>query len=159
MVEPLEKKADEVQEKVSDAQTASTQDASAADASTAGAADGEKQAYSGDQGDIEYTFVRDTPIEPKNVPTFAYGRRVRIAALHANHEQYLNHLIEVAGWSRSSRQQGKELAFIELNDGSCQSSLQVVVTSAMPEFADIGKSLIGASYKFKGKLIESPAKG
>jgi hypothetical protein len=153
MVEPLEKKADEVQEKVSDAQTASTQDASAA------GADGEKQAYSGDQGDIEYTFVRDTPIEPKNVPTFAYGRRVRIAALHANHEQYLNHLIEVAGWSRSSRQQGKELAFIELNDGSCQSSLQVVVTSAMPEFADIGKSLIGASYKFKGKLIESPAKG
>ena len=29
----------------------------------------------------------------------------------------------------------------------------------MPEFADIAKSLIGSAYKFKGKLIESPAKG
>ena len=49
--------------------------------------------------------------------------------------------------------------FVELNDGSCSNTLQVVVTNAMPEFPDISKSLTGASFKFKGKLIESPAKG
>ena len=156
MVESVDTKNDTADTKDVDAQTAATQDSK--DASTSAATD-DKPAYSGDLGDIEYTFLRDTPVEQKIVPTFTYGRRVRIAALFQNHQQFLNHLIEVAGWARTTRLQGKELMFVELTDGSCSNTLQVVVTSAMPEFADISKSLTGSSHKFKGKLIESPAKG
>ena len=118
-----------------------------------------KEPYSGDKGLLEHTFVRDVPVEPTVVPLFTYGRRVRIAALHQSYEQYLDHLIEVGGWARTTRKQGRELFFIELTDGSCSGTLQVVVTKDMPEFDDIAKSLVGASYKFKGKLIRSPKEG
>lgn len=54
---------------------------------------------------------------------------------------------------------GKDFAFIELTDGSGATTLQVVVDSSMPNFEDIAASKVGASFKFKGKLIKSPAKG
>jgi len=46
-----------------------------------------------------------------------------------------------------------------LNDGSGQSSLQVVVDSTMPNFEEITHQATGASFKCVGKLIKSPAKG
>ena len=115
--------------------------------------------YTGDKGDYPFNFQRDTPIEKKPVATFSYGSRVRIQALVENHEAYLDHLIIVAGWARTTRMGGKDFAFIELTDGSCSSTLQVVVDSSMPNFDDVAISKVGASYKFKGKLIKSPAKG
>ena len=54
---------------------------------------------------------------------------------------------------------GKDFAFIELNDGSGSSSLQVVVDSSMPTFQDVASANVGSSFKIKGKLIKSPAKG
>jgi hypothetical protein len=48
-----------------------------------------KDAYSGDRGQIENTFVRDPIVNSKPVPLFAYGNRVRIAALHKGYEPYL----------------------------------------------------------------------
>lgn len=54
---------------------------------------------------------------------------------------------------------GKDFAFIELNDGSGSTCLQVVVDSSMPNFDEIAASKVGASFKIKGKLIKSPAKG
>lgn len=54
---------------------------------------------------------------------------------------------------------GKDFAFIELTDGSCAKTLQVVVDSSMSNFAEIAKATVGYSFKFKGKLIKSPAKG
>lgn len=54
----------------------------------------------------------------KNPSAFAYGNRLRIAAIHEAHEQYLDHLVEVAGWARTTRMGGKDFAFIELTDGS-----------------------------------------
>ena len=79
--------------------------------------------YTGDKGPIDMQIERDTPIEVKPVAKFSYGQRVRIAALHENYEQYLDHIITVCGWARTTRQQGKDLFFVELNDGSCSSSL------------------------------------
>lgn len=115
--------------------------------------------YTGDKGDYEYQFERDTPIEKKPSAVFSYGKRVRIQALADNHEPFLDHIIQVAGWARTTRMGGKDFAFIELTDGSCGTTLQVVVDSSMPNFDDIASSKVGASYKFKGKLIKSPAKG
>ena len=48
--------------------------------------DGVRPDYDGDEGEIEYNFERNTPIEKKPVPYFCYGKRVRIAALHEQHE-------------------------------------------------------------------------
>jgi len=115
--------------------------------------------YTGDKGEIEYNFVRDTPIEKKPVATFAYGERVRIASLHDNYEKFIDHIIQVAGWARTTRLGGKDFAFIELTDGSGASSLQVVIDSTMPDFENIAAQRVGASFKIKGKLIKSPAAG
>lgn len=68
-------------------------------------------------------FERNLPIEHKPVPLFSYGNRARIAALWQNYEAYLDKLVKVAGWARTTRLGGENLLFIELNDGSCQSSL------------------------------------
>lgn len=83
----------------------------------------EEFVYPGDLGSIESNFERNPQVETKPVPLFAYGNRVRIAALHKNYEPYLDKLISVAGWARSTRAGGETLFFIELNDGSCQSSI------------------------------------
>lgn len=74
-------------------------------------------------------------------------------------EEYVDHIIQVAGWARTTRMGGKDFAFIELNDGSGSTCLQVVVDSSMPNFDEIAASKVGASFKIKGKLIKSPAKG
>ena len=93
------------------------------------------------------------------MPLFAYGNRVRIAALHKNFEPYLDKLISVAGWARSTRPGGDNLFFIELNDGSCQSSLQIVVGGDIPNFDEFVHAKIGSSFSATGKLIRSPKAG
>ena len=76
------------------AEEASTDATSQATAATeAKPAEGEAFVYPGDSGIVENTFDRNPAIEPKPVPLFAYGNRVRIAALHKNYEPYLDHLI------------------------------------------------------------------
>ena len=80
---------------------------------------------------------RNTPIEKKPVPYFCYGKRVRIAALHEGHDQYLGHTIECAGWARTTRLAGADLFFIELNDGSSMKSIQAAVFATMPNFDEV----------------------
>ena len=71
----------------------------------------------------------------------------------------LDHIIQVAGWARTTRMGGKDFCFIELTDGSGAATLQVVVDSSMPNFAQVSHATVGTSFKIKGKLIKSPAKG
>ena len=84
--------------------------------------------YEGDKGLVELNFERNMPIEQKPCPALSFGKRVRIAKLHQEHEPYLDHLIQVCGWARSVRAGGKneagnDIFFIELYDGSSASSL------------------------------------
>ena len=70
---------------------------------------------------------------------------------------------KAAGWVRTKRD-GKETAFLELNDGSTQGNLQVVIDKTQappaegwdPLLASIGT---GASVEVAGSLKESPAAG
>jgi len=71
----------------------------------------------------------------------------------------IDHIVQVAGWARTTRMGGKDFVFIELTDGSCSQSVQVVVDSSMGNFAEVSRATVGASFKVKGKLIKSPAKG
>ena len=78
---------------VDDATTDATSASQATAAAEAKPAEGEAFVYPGDSGLVANSFERNPEIEPKPVPLFAYGNRVRIAALHKNYEPYLDHLI------------------------------------------------------------------
>jgi asparaginyl-tRNA synthetase len=88
----------------------------------------------------------------------SYGGRVRIAKLYDDWKSLIGQEIRVGGWAKSTRFQ-KEFCFVELNDGSCFKNLQVVVNKTISGFDDVSKAIVGASFMFKGTLIESPAKG
>ena len=56
--------------------------------------------------------------------------------------------LEVCGWVRTRRDSKAGLSFIELNDGSCLSSLQLVVPGDLEGWADeVGRVTTGASLK------------
>ena len=65
--------------------------------------------------------------------------------------------IEVAGWVRTRRDNKGGFSFIELNDGSCISNLQIVVDSSVPAYAETIKLVTtGASIRVSGELKASP---
>ena len=66
--------------------------------------------------------------------------------------------VVVHGWIRNHRKQ-KEFGFIDLNDGTCFQSLQVVYNSALDCFDEIQKLKLGSAITVEGKIIESPASG
>mmetsp|Transcript_4146 Transcript_4146/g.7260 ORF Transcript_4146/g.7260 Transcript_4146/m.7260 type:complete len:522 (+) Transcript_4146:91-1656(+) len=104
------------------------------------------------------------PPPPPLAPLFSRSRlRVKeIIELPNQGEELVDTDVVVCGWSRTVREAQKgTLAFIELTDGSCQGNLQVVcnkeTTSGFEEVVSAGGT--GASFKVKGTLIASPAKG
>ena len=67
--------------------------------------------------------------------------------------------VTVRGWVRTKRAQ-KALCFININDGSCMSGLQIVAESEMADYeAVIGEIATGTSVEVVGSVVESPAKG
>ena len=64
----------------------------------------------------------------------------------------------VRGWVRT-RRDAKSFSFIELNDGSCLKSLQVIADSALPNYADIQRLTTGASVSVHGQLVASQGQG
>jgi len=68
--------------------------------------------------------------------------------------------VEVAGWVRTKRESKQGFAFLELNDGSSMTGLQVIVDDTVPGFTESIKAITtGASVRVSGKLQESPGKG
>jgi len=66
--------------------------------------------------------------------------------------------LRVMGWVRT-RRDAKDFSFLEINDGSCLSNLQVVVDADI-EGADSLKDVsVGASMAVTGALVASPGKG
>ncbi len=66
--------------------------------------------------------------------------------------------MRVKGWARTVRS-GKKVTFIELNDGSCFSSLQVVVGPELANYDEVTGVTTGSALVIEGELVESPAKG
>ena len=67
---------------------------------------------------------------------------------------------EVMGWVRSRRDSKAGFSFIDLNDGSCLKSLQVIADKDLPEYEDqVLGAYTGCSLRVVGTLAESPAKG
>ncbi len=64
----------------------------------------------------------------------------------------------VKGWIRTVRSQ-KTFHFLEINDGSTLSNLQLIVPADLPGSADwISRLTTGASIIAVGKMVESPGK-
>jgi asparaginyl-tRNA synthetase len=69
-------------------------------------------------------------------------------------------ILTVAGWVRTRRDSKAGLSFIELNDGSCFSSLQVVAPADLANYeTDVLRLGIGSAVKVTGELVESPGSG
>ncbi|TWI75554.1 asparaginyl-tRNA synthetase [Desulfobotulus alkaliphilus] len=66
--------------------------------------------------------------------------------------------IRIMGWVRT-RRTGRELTFIEVNDGSCLASLQVVVEASLPFYEEMSRITTGSSVCVTGDLVSSPAEG
>ncbi|HOP07704.1 MAG TPA: asparagine--tRNA ligase [candidate division Zixibacteria bacterium] len=86
-----------------------------------------------------------------------YKIRTKIARVLLDEAVPVGAEITVLGMVRTVRQ-GKDVTFLEVNDGSCMGNLQGVVSNP-GDFPDLDKILTGASVRLRGKLIESPAKG
>ncbi|TAF55594.1 MAG: asparagine--tRNA ligase [Oscillatoriales cyanobacterium] len=67
--------------------------------------------------------------------------------------------VRIQGWVRTKREL-KKFTFMEVNDGSAIANLQIVLDSALPDYATTIKQLqTGTSVDVTGKLVDSPAQG
>ncbi|HEY8376118.1 MAG TPA: asparagine--tRNA ligase [Nannocystis sp.] len=66
--------------------------------------------------------------------------------------------VRVKGWARTVRD-SKKVVFIELNDGSCLASLQVVCGPELANFEQVRKLTTGSALEIVGEVVASPAAG
>ena len=65
--------------------------------------------------------------------------------------------ITVNGWVRT-RRDSKDFSFLELNDGSCLSNIQVIADNDTTGYDDIHGVTTGSAVNITGDLVESPGK-
>jgi asparaginyl-tRNA synthetase len=63
--------------------------------------------------------------------------------------------VTVNGWIRT-RRDAKGFSFLELNDGSCLTNLQIIAPQSMAGYQEVLKISTGASVTVEGILKESP---
>ena len=64
----------------------------------------------------------------------------------------------VNGWVKNSRNQ-KQFSFLDINDGSIFTSLQVIVNSDISNYSEVLKLSAGCSVRIMGQLVKSAGKG
>jgi asparaginyl-tRNA synthetase len=85
-------------------------------------------------------------------------KRTRIAGILAAPE--VGDRITVMGWVRTRRESKGGFSFIELNDGSSLSSLQVIADEGLPNYREeVLKIQTGYALRVSGSLVASPGKG
>jgi asparaginyl-tRNA synthetase len=86
-----------------------------------------------------------------------YKVRIKIAQILLDDKIEENSNVTILGLVRSMRR-SKEIAFLDINDGSCIGNLQTVFDNP-DNFPVLDKILTGASVRVKGTLIPSQGKG
>lgn len=66
--------------------------------------------------------------------------------------------VRAKGWLRTVRD-SKQVVFLELNDGSCFASVQVVCNPDLANFEQVRKLTTGSAVEVVGELVPSPAAG
>lgn len=83
-------------------------------------------------------------------------KRTEIVDLFAKTDLYAGKQVTVCGWVRTVRQ-SKNIAFMELNDGSCFKGLQVVLDKEnLNNFDEIVSQNVGAAIIAAGTLVATP---
>ena len=83
-------------------------------------------------------------------------KRTKIAQIFADADSFGGKEITVCGWARTIRDM-KNIGFIELNDGSCFKSLQVVLERGkLDNYDDIARQNVGAAFIVHGELVLTP---
>ena len=68
--------------------------------------------------------------------------------------------VMVAGWVRTRRDSKGGFSFLEINDGSAFSGLQVIVPGELENYeSDVLRGTIGSAVAVEGELVESPGAG
>ena len=83
-------------------------------------------------------------------------KRQLISGIFADSESFSGKTVTVAGWARTIRD-SKAFGFIELNDGSCFKSVQVVFEAAkIDNYEEIAKLNVGSALVVTGELLLTP---
>ena len=78
-------------------------------------------------------------------------KRTRIAKVIASED--IGSVFTVMGWVRTKRESKGGFCFIEVNDGSCLASLQVIAGEHLPNYRDeVARLQTGCAVRVKGKL-------
>ncbi|HNW04880.1 MAG TPA: asparagine--tRNA ligase [Oscillospiraceae bacterium] len=82
--------------------------------------------------------------------------RTELRHIYAAPESYTAAPVKICGWLRTSRN-SKSLGFIELNDGTCFSNLQVVYEEdKLENYKEITKLNVGAAVSVVGRIVLTP---
>jgi asparaginyl-tRNA synthetase len=85
-------------------------------------------------------------------------KRTRVSQVLASEK--IGAIVTVMGWVRTRRDTKGGVSFVEVNDGSCLSNLQIVTDQKLPNYeADVLKLQTGCSIRAVGILVASPGKG
>ena len=87
-------------------------------------------------------------------------KHIDVKALLTAPEKYLDTQVTVCGWVRTARD-SKNIAFIELNDGTTLNNIQLIVEKEKEGLGNLDKdaTVVGASLKAVGKFIVSERNG
>jgi asparaginyl-tRNA synthetase len=86
-----------------------------------------------------------------------YKTRTKISRILVDDCISADSAVTVLGWVRTVRV-SKEVAFLEINDGSCMKNIQAVINQP-GSFPVLDQILTGAAVRVKGKLVLSQGKG
>lgn len=100
-------------------------------------------------------------IAPPVINKLYKRNRIRIKEILDKPESYYGQTVTVAGWTRTVRKAGGKLLFLEINDGSCGTSLQCICEGESTEGFEESKSSggTGSSFQLIGVVNKSPSEG
>jgi len=94
-----------------------------------------------------------------NSGSLRMSRRITVSKILKEGKNMIDQTVLLCGWARTIRKQGGgRFSFVELNDGSCFSNVQVIVDAKVPGYDDITgpTSGTGACILIVGIVVKSP---
>lgn len=81
--------------------------------------------------------------------------RTSLKELNLQYESLSEKEVQIAGWIKTLRD-SKNIAFIELNDGSYFKNTQIIMESSLENYQDIVKLNVGSAISLIGKVVLTP---
>ena len=81
--------------------------------------------------------------------------KLDIKKIYEDVNSYLDGTVTVGGWVKSARDL-KTFGFVDLTDGTCFKSLQIVVDNTLPNYSIVSKLNAGSSILVTGKVVLTP---